>query len=265
MQIQQTHPDGIVGGLLHAMVTHVGRVVGILVLVSALLVVAGISLAPDKEASFSPGGEVFDTGEIVESTFRASTTELTFLVEDEGGDALDADTLREWHANSNDLRSSPELSDELSTFFDGDLGLTVTGTYSIADAVDDELRAGAVPGGLEEASNDQVKQALSSLLAEDRPTARFRDLLSVHAQMTRAPVAGSEIDVWTSPAFLTQVRVDHVAFPCPSRTRATRPSERTLSKRTSTMRAAWRSKSMRATLRTCFAGTSSPIRRGGLP
>ena len=34
--------------------------------------------APDEEVSFSSGGEVFDACEIVEHTFRASTTELIF-------------------------------------------------------------------------------------------------------------------------------------------------------------------------------------------
>ena len=135
-----THPDSIIGRLLNAMVNRVGLVTLILIAVSAILVAGGISTAPDKEASLSPGGEVFDTGELVERTFKASTTEFIFLVEDEGGDALDAETLREWKANSDALRSSGELSDELSTYFDDDLGLTVTGTYSIADAVDAELR-----------------------------------------------------------------------------------------------------------------------------
>ena len=81
--------------------------------------------APDEEVSFSSGGEVFDACEIVEHTFRASTTELIFIVENEGGDSLDAGILRQWKANSDALRSSDELSDELPTDFDDDLGLTI--------------------------------------------------------------------------------------------------------------------------------------------
>ncbi len=130
-----TQPDSIIERLLHAMVTHVRRVVGILVVVSVLLVVTGISLAPDKDASFNPSGEEFDTAELAQRTFRPSTTELLFLVEDEDGDALDLETLREWRRTSQELRASGDLSDELSTYFDDNLGLTVTGIYSIADAV----------------------------------------------------------------------------------------------------------------------------------
>ncbi len=221
-----THPDSIIERLLHAMVTRVRRVVGILVVVSVLLVVAGVSLAPDKDASFNPDGEEFDTEELVRRTFRPSATELLFLVEDEDGDALDLETLREWRRTSQELRASGDLSDQLSTYFDDNLGLTVTGIYSIADAVDGELRAAGASNGLEAASNDQVKQALSSLLAEDRPTALFRDQLSVHAEVTKASVGGSEIDLWTSPAFLTTVRVDHSAFPIDAE-KETDPATRT--------------------------------------
>ena len=213
MESQKSQTYGDIGRLLHAMVMHSGRVIGILLAVSAVIVVGGISTAPDKDVSFNPSGEEFDTDALVTRTFRPSTDELLLIVEDEGGDVLDLASLREWHQNSEELRASDELSGELSTYFDNDLGITISGTYSIADAVDDELRATGVADGLEGASDDQVKQALSSLLTEDRPTALFRDFLSIHADVTSDIVGGSQIDLWTSPAFLTAVRVDHVAFP----------------------------------------------------
>jgi predicted RND superfamily exporter protein len=203
----------IVGRVLQAMVGSPGKMIGGLAVMTAVLVVAGIISAPDKDASFDPSGEEFDTGDLVDRTFQPSTTELLFIVEDEGADALDQASLREWHRNSEELRAPDELSDELSTYFDDDLGITVSGTYSIADAVDDQLRADGVPDGLEAASEDQVKQALSSLLAEDQPTALFRDQLSVHGGSTKSSVGGSEIDLWTAPAFVAPVRVDHAAFP----------------------------------------------------
>jgi predicted RND superfamily exporter protein len=205
----------IVRRMLHAMIEHPFRVIGFLAVMSIVLVVAGISLAPDEEASFSPGGEAFDTGEIVVREFRPSTTELQFIVEDkdDGADALDLGTLREWKQNSDELRASDDLSDELSTYFDGDLGITVDGTYSIADAVDEELRASGVADGLESGTEDDVKVALSNVLAEDRPTVVFRDQLSVAGTMEDSTVAGESIDLWTSPAYLTSVRVDHSAFP----------------------------------------------------
>ena len=125
--------------VLSWLVDRPGRVVLGLVAITAVLVVAGISTAPDEDASFSPGGEIFDTGELVERMFRASTSELLFIVEDEGADALDLESLREWKRNSEELRASAELSPAFSTFFDDALGRTVVGFYTLADAVDDEL------------------------------------------------------------------------------------------------------------------------------
>ena len=220
------YQNSIIGRIFQAMVTRLGWVTGILVVVSILLVAAGVSLAPDKDASFNPSGEEFDTAELVGRIFRPSTTELLFLVEDAETDALDMDTLREWYRNSQELRASADLSDEMSNYFEDALGLTVSGIYSIADTVDAELRAAGVPDGLEAASNDQVKQALNSLLAENQQTALFRDQLSVHSEKIRASVDGREIDLWTSPAFLTSVRLDHASFPVALEDKND-PSERT--------------------------------------
>ncbi len=60
--------------LLTRLVNRPGRVVIGMALLTVALVAGGISLAPTGEASFSPGGEVFETAELVEQTFRPSTT-----------------------------------------------------------------------------------------------------------------------------------------------------------------------------------------------
>jgi predicted RND superfamily exporter protein len=207
------HEDTTAGRVLTAFVNRPGRVVLALGLLTALFVVAGIATTPGTEASFSPGGKVFATAELVERTFRPSTTELQFIVEDEDADALDLATLREWKQNTDELRSSDELSPALSTYYDNDLGRNVAGFYTIADAVDDELRATGVAAGLAGATEDEAKTALGNVLDEQRPTVLFRDLLSVRATSDRRQVGGKEIALWTSPAFLAAVRVDHAAFP----------------------------------------------------
>lgn len=199
--------------LLTRLVNRPGRVVIGMALLTAALVAGGISLAPTGEASFSPGGEVFETAELVEQTFRPSTTELLFISEDEGADALDRETLAEFRRNSEALRADGELTPGFSTYFDQDLRRNVVGFYTVADAVDEELRATGVSSGLEGASDDQVKIALSAVLSEDRPTVVFRDLLSQFATSESRTVGGESITLWSSPAFLSTVRVDHVAFP----------------------------------------------------
>ncbi len=207
------HLETRIGRLLQAMIMNVRAVIVALVLISIVLLAGGISSAPETDASFSPPGEEFDTLELVDRTFRPSTTEWIFIVEDEDGDALDQESLLEWKQNSDKLRADPEFSGALSTYFDGDAGLNVTGTYSLADAVDAELRESGVAGGLAAASNDQTKQALSAVLSEDRPTVFFRDLISVHGKVETATVGGQEIDLYTAPVFLATIRVDHSAFP----------------------------------------------------
>jgi predicted RND superfamily exporter protein len=202
-----------IGRMLTALVNRPGRVLLVLGLLTAVFVVVGIKTTPDTEASFDPGGDVFDTAVLVERTFRPSTTDLQFIVEDENADALDLATLREWKQNSDALRSSDELSGAFSTYFDNDLAQTVVGLHTIADAVDDDLRGAGVAGGLGSATEDDVKLALSRVLGEKRPTALFRDVLSVDATSKSGTAGGKQITVWTSPAFLATVRVDHNAFP----------------------------------------------------
>jgi predicted RND superfamily exporter protein len=199
--------------LLTRLVDRPGRVLLGMVVVTVLLVGAGVLRVSDKEASFDPGGKEFDTAELVASTFRASTTDLNFIVEDKNADALDVATLREWKQNSDELRASKELSPALSTYFDSDLGHTVTGFYTIADAVDDQLREAGVPDGLQGASEADVKDALATVLDEQQPTAAFRDALSVKATSDGQANGGQAVAAWTSPAFLASVRVDHSAFP----------------------------------------------------
>ncbi|HXH95802.1 MAG TPA: MMPL family transporter [Gaiellaceae bacterium] len=220
------HDQARIRRLLTALISRPKRVLLVTGLLTAAFLVLGIATAPDKEASFSPGGEVFSTAEHVERTFRATTTELQFIVEDKGSDALDLASLREWKRNSDALRADNELSPAFSTYYDKDLGRTVVGFYTIADAVDDELHGSGVAGGLGKATEGQVKIALGRVLAVKRPTAVFRDALSVHAVSSRERVGGTQITQWTSPAFLTSVRVDHSAFPVDLETKSD-PATRT--------------------------------------
>ena len=199
--------------LLGSLVRHPGRVLLAMIITTGVLIPAGIVSATGEDASFDPGGQEFDTAVKVARSFRAATTEMLFVIEDKGADALDLVTLREWKRNSEDLRADPELSPAFSTYFNQRLDLTVNGFYSIADAVDDELVASGIQGGLAAATEDDVKIALDGVLSEDRPTVVFRDLLSVNAIAEPATVAGTAITRWASPAFLAQIRVDHTAFP----------------------------------------------------
>ena len=65
--------------------------------------------------------------------------------------------------------------------------------------------ASGIQGGLAAATEDDVKIALDGVLSEDRPTAVFRDLLSVNAVAEPATVADTAITRWASPGFVDAV------------------------------------------------------------
>jgi predicted RND superfamily exporter protein len=84
--------------------------------------------------------------------------------------------------------------------FDTDRQRPIVGTFSIADAVQDALANFGM--SLEMATDDQVKVALSAILADPR-FLFLKENLSQGKQMERRVVLGQEIDYWTSPGLLT--------------------------------------------------------------
>jgi predicted RND superfamily exporter protein len=175
-------------------------------LVVLAVVLAGLFpvLADDTEPSFDPKGEIYDTQARVKDTFATTSPirSVSFIVENPGGgDVLTRDALLELKQNQEAVRADAESQTHLAASFDRELGLTIDGVFSIADAVDE-----ALPGGLEAASPTDVKTALAALLADDAPTSGLRFLLSPTGT-TREPtaVAGESIVVWESPAFFAQL------------------------------------------------------------
>jgi MMPL family len=186
---------------------------------AAAVLVAGVVaavitplVADDGEPSFDPSGEIYDTAERVDEVFASSspTRQAAFLVESpSGGDVLTRAALLELRQNQAALLSDPDAQQHLTSSYDPDLGIQIDGVYSIADAVDD-----ALPGGLEAASEADVKLALAALLADDAPTNGLRFLLST-TSTSRDPetVGGEEVVVWASPAFYAFVAYDLDTFP----------------------------------------------------
>ncbi len=183
-----------------------------------VVLLAGIALAvitpvvaDDGEPSFDPSGEIYDTADRVEELFAASSPVRTaaFLVEAaDGGDVLTRDALLELRRNQETLLADTESQAHLATVFADELGVTVGGVYSIADAVD-----AALPGGLEAATDADVKLAIGDLLDDRAPTSSLRFLLST-TSTTRQPatIDGVDVVVWESPAFRALVAYDFETF-----------------------------------------------------
>ncbi len=191
------------------------------VLVLALLMAGAFTaMGSDEEPEFDPSGDIYDVAERAESVFDVTTgvQGAIFLVEGpDDTDVLTRNALLEWHTNSESLRSATRevqgdaLSKRLVTAFSNDLNAEVDGIYSIADAVDAELL-----GGLEGATDTDVKVALDAVLAADAPTAPLRGTLSRLATATPETIGGQQIELWESPAFQAIVFYDIDSFDIPA-------------------------------------------------
>ena len=184
------------------------------------VLLAGIALAvitpvvaDDSEPSFAPSGEIYDTADRAEELFAASSSVRTaaFIVEEPtgaDGDVLNRASLLELKQNQEALLADPESQQHLTTRYFDDLGVTIDGVYSFSDAVDDRL-----PGGLEAASEAEVKVAISELLADDAATSSLRGLLSTE-MFDREPttIDGVAVVGWTSPAIRALVVYDIDTF-----------------------------------------------------
>ena len=168
--------------------------------------VAGVLVADTSEPSFDPEAEIFTIYERADEILRAESTtaQATFLVEEtNGGDVLTADAFREWLAASDRVRFSATNQEHLVDRFDTDTGTTIPGVLSIVDIVDN-----AIPGGLAEATDAEVKAVLAEVLSDGSPFAEMRHTLSEQAAYFEGP-GGT---VWVAPAFTAQVVYDTSTF-----------------------------------------------------
>jgi predicted RND superfamily exporter protein len=196
------------------------RYVRITVVVFLLVVLLGVAaefLGSKEEPSSDPSGEIYTTAQRAEDVFAGASTgvqQVVFLAEDpDDKDVLNRDALLELKVNSASLRAATRevrgepLNSHLAAAFNTDLNVAIDNVYSIADAVD-----AALAGGLENATDADVKIALDAVLAPDAPTAGLRSTLSGRATVTPETVGGQEIEVWRAPAFQALVMYDIDTF-----------------------------------------------------
>lgn len=195
---------------------HIKVVVVASIVAGVALALVGVQVQDDEEVDFAPKGEIYTTQERVQDLFDPDSdiASATFLVEDGyGKDVLTRTSFLAWLEREDALRADNRtvldlpLNERLVTGVDLDLGIEVDGIFSIADAVDQ-----ALPGGLEAASEADVKLALDRLLAPDAPTAALRSTLSQRATDDPGSVAGERVQIWRSPAFTAPLRYDLSSF-----------------------------------------------------
>ncbi len=182
------------------------RLVTVGIVVVTLLAAFVATGRSEEEPNFDPSGEIYDTLALADERFvNSSPIAAAFFVVEarNGSDALTRDVLLEFKENSDALRANAELTPDLAVQFRSELGEEVDGVFSIADKVD-----AALAGGLEGATDADVKIALADILGEDAVGSPLRDSLAQSATSRTGQVGGQEVVVWEAPAFNATVVLD---------------------------------------------------------
>ena len=181
---------------------HARSIIGVALLAALVLGAIAPVVADSDEPSFDPEGGVFELFARAEETLASDSTlaSASFIVEAaNGGDVLTADAFREWSRASDRIRSDGAHVKHLVTRFDAELGSDIPGVLSIVDVVDE-----AISGGLDTATDADVKSTLADVLGGSSAASEFGSTLSEGAQV--------ENGIWTAPAFLAVVSYDEATF-----------------------------------------------------
>ena len=173
-------------------------IAGIL-LVTGLLVLPMLLMAPTEQASQDPGGPVFELQERINQEFPARIHGAGFIVEDRQGDILRQKPLWELYQNQERLRKS-ELGNYLYNGYDAEAQRQTFGLFTIADGVSLLLaldRVGA--SSLATATDLEVKLAVHRLLSGPNGE-QLRDSLSLDADSETRTFNGEEFEYWRAPA-----------------------------------------------------------------
>jgi predicted RND superfamily exporter protein len=159
---------------------HAKVVLTALLLVTAVLIVPLLALAPDESASTEPTGDVFTARDRIDDRFLSSVHAAFFIAEHESGDLLRAAPLVELLDAQERLRADPAIGPTLLSYFEVEARVDVTAVVNLADVVAAELGSNGVD--LVAASDAEVKAAGAAVIE------RFgerSDLLGISAQSTR--------------------------------------------------------------------------------
>ena len=170
---------------------------GVLV-ITALLTVPFLAMAPTESASTEPGGAVFDARDLVDERFVSSVHAVGFVAEHESGDLLRPGPLVALLDAQDAVRADAELGPTLFSYYNADVGIAVNGPLSMADLVDAELRSTGTDG-VRNASPSEVDQAVRTLVERHGETNTLLGL----SQLT-----SFEDGRWVTPALFTTIVSD---------------------------------------------------------
>ncbi|MCZ6789638.1 MAG: hypothetical protein O7D33_06860, partial [Chloroflexi bacterium] len=204
--------------VLDTLQNYSGRIILAAVVLTLLLIIPLVAMAPEQDASSDPRGDVFDLQDELDDRFESLIHSNHYIVEARGKDVLTQAVLWELYQNTQELLAADEggkLAPEnlpaqpyLYQAFDTDANRPFTGLNTIADVVQRVLSDPAFGTTLELATDDQVKLAVHILFSNPE-TNGLKDSLSVAARSEKRVVGGMEIDYWTSSALIFGVLADN--------------------------------------------------------
>ncbi|SVA59559.1 uncharacterized protein METZ01_LOCUS112413, partial [marine metagenome] len=195
-------------------------VISTIMVITLLLAIPTIYMAPDEIASQDPGGEVFDLQADIDSRFSAPIHQTAFLAEAKDGDILTKNSLLELYKNSQELLKKDQAGDltpeglpsrpYLYSFVDPDTSIPTIGMAgNIAFAVQTVLISDpALQTSLEDATNDEVKIAVHKILSNP-DFANMKAFLAEDSSSEKRVIGDHEIDYWISPATMFSVLADN--------------------------------------------------------
>jgi len=177
-----------------------GLVIGVIIALTAALIVPFLAMAPTRSASTEPSGDVFTARDRIDEAFVSSVHPMFTIAAHEEGDLLRAEPLAELLAASAALRADVTLGPTLLSYFEAEAAVDAVGVLTLADLVDAELRDGGV-AGIAGATDAEVKAAGAALI--DRYGERS-ELLGLSAASAR-----SATGEWIIPAVTFPVLSDN--------------------------------------------------------
>lgn len=195
-------------------------VISTIMIITLLLAIPTIYMAPDEIASQDPGGEVFDLQTDVDTLFSAPTHQTAYLAEAKNGDILTSNSLLELYKNSQELlkkdrigRLTPEglpSQPYLYSFVNPNTDIQTVGIAgNIAFAVQNILISDPdLQTTLEHATNDEVKIAVHKVLSNPK-FSNMKAFLAEDSSSEKRVIGDHEIDYWISPATMFSVLADN--------------------------------------------------------
>jgi len=190
------------------------------IVLTLLLILPMLTMAPTEQASSDPAGEVFDLLGEINERFAAPVHPAVYLIEGRDDDVLTQPVLFELYRNSTALLEAdrngelgphgPSTEQYLYRLYDIDTNRETVGIVSsVALAVQEALTADPrLNVSLETATTDMVKIALHHIFANPDTEELFESLGNGRASEKRT-VLGQEIDYWTAPALIFSVVADN--------------------------------------------------------